>query len=203
MEAGKTPTTPTISSIIAGVQCQEAVKLIHGLDTLRGRDGSSTAKPPTAIKLSSSARRIASATNHSIPSFPSKPASRISPPAQLLAEARQLLGPVAELELGRDMLEKLRCPHCGKEEELFASLGKVPAAKAACPACGEANREVVTFYKIRGNEAFLDRTLEEIGVPAFDIIIARGSGRVVGLELAGDGATVLGPLNDAEALQWA
>ena len=31
---GKIPTTPTISSIIAGVQVQEAVKLIHGLPTL-------------------------------------------------------------------------------------------------------------------------------------------------------------------------
>src|SRR5439155_11886842 len=37
MERGKTPTTPTISSIIAGVQCQEAVKLIHGLETIGGR----------------------------------------------------------------------------------------------------------------------------------------------------------------------
>jgi molybdopterin/thiamine biosynthesis adenylyltransferase/ubiquitin-protein ligase len=45
METGKTPTTPTISSIIAGVQCQEAVKLLHGLPTICGRgwvfDGSS------------------------------------------------------------------------------------------------------------------------------------------------------------------
>src|SRR3954466_8011519 len=37
MERGKTPTTPTISSIIAGVQCQEAVKIIHGLETIGGR----------------------------------------------------------------------------------------------------------------------------------------------------------------------
>src|SRR5690242_255903 len=37
MEAGKTPTTPTISSIIAGVQCQEAIKLLHGMETIKGR----------------------------------------------------------------------------------------------------------------------------------------------------------------------
>src|SRR5207302_9802970 len=46
MEGGKTPTTPTVSSIIAGVQCQEAVKLLHGLPTIKGRgwvfDGLST-----------------------------------------------------------------------------------------------------------------------------------------------------------------
>ena len=34
---GKVATTPTISSIIAGVQVQEAMKLIHGLPTLAGR----------------------------------------------------------------------------------------------------------------------------------------------------------------------
>ncbi|MFT3788556.1 MAG: ThiF family adenylyltransferase [Tepidisphaeraceae bacterium] len=38
MLTGHTPTTPTISSIIAGVQTQEAVKLIHGMDSsLAGR----------------------------------------------------------------------------------------------------------------------------------------------------------------------
>ena len=37
MAAGKVPTTPTTASIIAGIQCQEAVKLIHGLETLTGR----------------------------------------------------------------------------------------------------------------------------------------------------------------------
>jgi hypothetical protein len=34
---GKVPTTPTISSIIAGVQVQEAVKLIHGLPSLASK----------------------------------------------------------------------------------------------------------------------------------------------------------------------
>src|SRR5215469_10084030 len=35
--AGKIATTPTISSIIAGLQVQEAVKLLHGLPVLAGR----------------------------------------------------------------------------------------------------------------------------------------------------------------------
>jgi molybdopterin/thiamine biosynthesis adenylyltransferase len=202
MEAGKTPTTPTISSIIAGIQCQEAVKLIHGLDTIRGKgfvfDGRTT--DSYQIEYQRKSNCYSHETLQTI--IPLEAGVATITVRQLLDEAQRLLGPQAELELGRDMLEKLRCPHCGKEEELFASLGKVPAAKADCPYCGEAHREVVTFYKIRGTESFLDRTLEEIGVPAFDILIARGSGRVVGFELAGDGATVLGPLNDAEALLW-
>jgi hypothetical protein len=52
----------------------------------------------------------------------------------------------------------------------------------------------VTFYKIRGHEPFLDKTLAQIGVPLFDILIARSHDRAVGLELTGDSAKVLGSL---------
>ncbi|HEX5245312.1 MAG TPA: hypothetical protein VFW23_18770, partial [Tepidisphaeraceae bacterium] len=88
------------------------------------------------------------------------------------------------------------------------SLGKVPAERAVCPNCPDSRREVVTFYKIRGNETFLDRTLAQIGVPAFDIIIARCRDRAVGLELAGDAQAVLKSLrsadiaSDQEGLSW-
>ncbi len=37
MEQGKVPTTPTTASIIAGVQVQEAVKYLHGLDVIAGQ----------------------------------------------------------------------------------------------------------------------------------------------------------------------
>jgi adenylyltransferase/sulfurtransferase len=113
---------------------------------------------------------------------------------QLLAEARRLLGPAAELELGRDVVEKLVCPRCGTEEILFASLGQVLVEQALCPRCPGVRREVRTFYKIRGGEAFLGRTPAQIGVPPFDILIARCRDRAVGLELAGDAQAVLGPL---------
>src|SRR4029078_13189645 len=36
MEQGKVPTTPTTSSVLAGIKVQEAVKMLHGLDTLAG-----------------------------------------------------------------------------------------------------------------------------------------------------------------------
>ena len=120
----------------------------------------------------------------------------------LLAEARRRLGADAHLELARDVLEKLVCPSCGLEETLFASLGRVSADKALCPSCVNVRRDVVTFYRIRGNETFLDRTLAQIGVPAFDIVIGRAGDRAIGLELGGDAPAVLGPIADSEALQW-
>ena len=124
-------------------------------------------------------------------------------PRELLAKAREHLGPTAELELARDVLEKLVCPKCGREESMFISLGKAKGDLADCPNCAGARREVVTFFKIRGDEAFIDRPLSQIGVPQFDIIIARGAGRSIGFELTGDAASVLGLLwSGSDALEW-
>jgi predicted RNA-binding Zn-ribbon protein involved in translation (DUF1610 family) len=125
----------------------------------------------------------------------------------LLEHARRLAGSRAELELGRDMLEKLVCPDCGQEEQVFDSLGRVAAGRAVCPSCQakgrNVRRRVVTFDRVRGDEPFLDRSAAEIGVPPMDILTVRTPGKSIGLELAGDAAQVLGPLATTEGLDWA
>jgi adenylyltransferase/sulfurtransferase len=209
METGKTPTTPTISSIIAGVQCQEAVKILHGMETISGKgwvfSGLSTDSYLTEFQKKETC--YSHETLEKIIPMPWSTGSTTV--SQALSEARKLLGPTAELELGRDVLEKMVCPNCRTEEPLFVSLGQVKSDKAACPSCGHARREVVTFYKIRGSESFMDRTLADIGVPAFDILIARTAERAVGLELSADAGKVLGPLHvpgeavsDETELEW-
>ncbi len=215
MEGGKTPTTPTISSIIAGVQCQEAVKLLHGMQTISGRgwvlDGLSTEAYLTEFQ------RKENCYSHDpldeIVALDVR-ADQVTA-GELLEIARKRLGPSAVLEFGRDVLEKLVCPRCRHEELMFQSLGKVSAEVAWCPRCRAAaaagemkedevpRREVVTFYKVRGGEPFLGRPLAQIGIPPMDIVIARGQERSIGLELSWDAEDVLGPLWDGEALEWA
>ncbi len=200
-EGGKTPTTPTISSIIAGMQCQEAIKLLHGLPTIAGRgwvvDGLSA--DSYLVEYQRKDECYSHDTLDEVIAL-DEGASTVSV-GELLHEARRRLGPKAELELGRDVLEKLVCPRCGGEEALFASLGKVRAERALCPRCPDVRRDVRTFYKIRGNEAFLDCTPAEIGVPPFDILIARAGSRAIGLELAGDADAVLGPVAGERAVR--
>ncbi|HEY8748081.1 MAG TPA: ThiF family adenylyltransferase [Tepidisphaeraceae bacterium] len=202
MEGGKTPTTPTISSIIAGVQCQEAVKLLHGLQTMAGRgwvfDGLSTDSYPIEYQ-----RKTNCYSHEILEDIVSLDASTSTMTSrQLLAEAKRLLGNDAQLELARDVLEKLVCPTCGREEKLFASLGRVSADKATCPHCPTSRRDVKTFYKIVGTEDFLDLPLSQIGVPAFDIVIARAGSQAIGMELGGDAESVLGPLAESGGLEW-
>ncbi|HSV13512.1 MAG TPA: ThiF family adenylyltransferase [Tepidisphaeraceae bacterium] len=200
METGKTPTTPTISSIIAGVQCQEAIKILHGMDTIAGKGWVFNGITADSY-LTEFQRKDACYSHDPLEEIVAMDWSAHTTTARdALSEARRRLGAGAELELARDVLEKLVCPKCGATEELFASLGNVKAEKANCPNCPGVRREVVTFYKIRGDESFLDRPLAAIGVPAFDILIARTPERATGLELSADAGNVLGPLPRTRAV---
>lgn len=204
METGRTPTTPTISSVIAGVQCQEAVKLLHGLPTLAGRGWVFEGVSGESYQIEYQ-RKEECYSHDTLDEIVPLDAGHDSITAgELLAAARKLLGENVELELGRDVLEKLVCPQCHSEESMFASLGQVREGAAWCPKCSGVRREVVTFYKIRGQEVFLGKTLREIGIPPYDIIIARAGEHSIGLELAGDASAVLGPLVGGETeLEWA
>ncbi|MFT3788557.1 MAG: hypothetical protein QM770_20695 [Tepidisphaeraceae bacterium] len=84
---------------------------------------------------------------------------------------------------------------------MFQPLGALKANRAVCSCDGATVRRAVLFHTIRGDEAFLDRTLASSGVPAFDIVGARSGDRYIGLELSADASATLGPL-PAEGLQW-
>ncbi|MGH7200182.1 MAG: HesA/MoeB/ThiF family protein, partial [Planctomycetaceae bacterium] len=203
MEHGRTPTTPTISSIIAGVQCQEAVKLLHGLETLRGEGWIYEGLSGDSWRAAYQRKDDCYSHDPLDEVIPLDAGARDLTVRQLIDEARRLLGDEVQIELARDVLETLRCPKCGAEETLFASLGRVTADKAFCPNCDGVRREVVTFFRLSGTEPFAERTLAEIGVPEFDLLIARTAERSVGLELAADAPVVLGPLaGTEEALEW-
>jgi adenylyltransferase/sulfurtransferase len=204
METGKTPTTPTIGSIIAGVQCQEAIKLLHGMETIAGKGWvfSGMTVDSYLIEYQRKQDCISHETLNEI--VPLDASVNDTTAGELLAEARRRLGPTARLEFSRDVLESLICPNCHTKDDLFVSLGKVSSSQAACPHCDQGSRrEVKTFYRINGDEKFLDRTLARLGIPPFDIIIARNATEAIGFEFSADAATVLGPLVDgSEGLQW-
>src|SRR5688572_27603760 len=135
MEGGKTPTTPTVSSIVAGVQTQEAVKLLHGLEVIAGRGWVFNGHSAEVYHVEF--QRKESCYSHDLlDEIVSLPAGvDTMTVGELLDAARARLGPAAELEFGRDVLEKLVCPKCRDAEEMFSSLGRVPAEKAWCPRC--------------------------------------------------------------------
>jgi adenylyltransferase/sulfurtransferase len=190
---GKTPTTPTTASIIAGIQCQEAVKLLHGLETLVGRGF-------VFEGLSHQSYVVSYTRKDDCPSHdPLTPVEVLdwrrgqTTARQLWQRARADLGPGAILEFQADLLSGLECPHCAVEIPYFSSLGRVTEREGLCSRCG-APRVPRTYHTLSGTEPFLDETLERLGVPAWDVITARVGTRHVHYELAGDAPDVLGPL---------
>lgn len=201
MQTQSTPTTPTISSIIAGFQCQEAVKYLHGMDGLRGKgwilDGLSADGYQVEFQ-----RKPDCGSHDSLSEILPLPVRYDqTTPRELLRIARQHLGPAAELEFARDILAEMACPSCGKVQPVYRPLGMADHTLATCPACGSA-REVHSFFRMTGDEPWVDRSLREIGVPAFDVVIARARDRSIGLEISGDAPEVLGELYEPEMLEW-
>ncbi|MGN6504235.1 MAG: HesA/MoeB/ThiF family protein [Tepidisphaeraceae bacterium] len=201
MEGGRTPTTPTIASIIAGVQVQETVKLLHELPTLAGRGF--VFAGDSADSYTVDYQRKPDCLSHDTLGevIEIDATSDESTLRALLDLARERLGEGAVLDLGRDVAHALICRQCGDTQPVFRSLSSLRTTDAPCPKCQNPAREITTFSTIRGDEAFLDRKLASIGVPKFDILTARTRDAATGLELTGDAHAVLGTCLD-EGLEW-
>ena len=197
MQEGKVPTTPTISAIIAGVQCQEAVKLLHGMETIAGKGFvfNGVTCDSYLVEYQRNEECYSHDTAQRIVSIPSCVSEMTV--GELFNQARKDLGHETVLELGRDILLSFRCPSCGKTEAMYQSLGKVRNAAALCPTCG-VRREAVTAFTIDGTQDFMNRTFADIGIPPFDIVWARNGGTLVGYEFAGDAPDVLGDVFHGE-----
>jgi molybdopterin/thiamine biosynthesis adenylyltransferase len=191
---GKVATTPTISSIVAGLEVQEAVKLLHGLPVLAGQGFIFEGLNHTSYKVEYT-ENDACMSHHTLEEVALlKETSRELTLDQLLERARHDLG-VNDATLGfsRDVIYKLACAGCGAEEEVFAAVGTVEYARGKCPKCGQ-RRAVITAHSYSGMEAYGKRTVEQMGLPLFDVFTARSAAREVAYLVAGDEPAVLGPL---------
>lgn len=191
---GKIPTTPTISSIIGGIQSQEAVKLLHGLETLGGKGFifEGLRHSSYVVEYTQNPDCLSHYTLANIVQLPQKSSELTL--EQLLARGRADLG--AEevvIEFSREIIHKLVCPHCGAEEELFTPVGAITRGEGRCPA-DEHMRAVHTLSGYRGEPELSSRTLDHLGLPLFDIFTARSIDTEISYCLAGDAPAVLGPL---------
>jgi adenylyltransferase/sulfurtransferase len=189
---GKVATTPTISSIIAGLQVQEAVKLLHGLPVLAGKGFIFEGLNHTSYKVEYTENRDCMSHYTFSEVIRLQETSRDLSLAQLLDRARLDLGSKdVALEFSRDVIHKLACPGCGAEEELFAAVGTVPYARGKCAKDGQM-RAVITAHGYSGHEPFGDRTLDQLGLPPFDVVTARSPEREIAYLIGGDEKQVFG-----------
>lgn len=191
---GKVPTTPTISSIIAGLQVQEVVKLIHGLPTLAGKgfifEGMNHSSYLVEYTPSPDCM-----SHYSLPRIVHlAEASSDLTLNDLLNRARVDLSCAdVAVEFSRDVLQKFVCPECHAEEELYQPVGSVPFEASRCPKDGHL-RSVIALHSFAGETELAKRTLNRLGLPPLDIFVARAGDREIGYLPYGDAKQVLGEL---------
>jgi adenylyltransferase/sulfurtransferase len=182
---GKVPTTPTIASIIAGIQSQEALKLIHNKPVEPGKvihfNGMTNEVHTTAYTP------VEDCESHwtygEISELPLRADNTTL--ADLLQIAHRDLGPDAVLELDQELILSLSCSQCGTREEVLQPISDVGFNRAHCPTCGVL-RETEMTHSLHGDENFLSRTLASVGVPALHIIRAYNTEEYRFYELTGD-----------------
>lgn len=193
MDQGKVPTTPTTASVVAGIQTQEAIKLLHGMETLSGQgfvfDGMS--HQSYTVGYSRLDDCPAHETFDSVQELPLKVSETTV--GEFLARIRTDVGPDAVIEVNSDLLESLTCAACGTTERLHNSLGKVTESQGRCPDCGQ-HRTPHVYHTIGDEPALQDCTLAELGVPPWEILTGRSGMQQQHYEFTGDRELVLGPL---------
>jgi len=193
---GKVPTTPTIASIIGGIQVQEGVKLLHAdrdLPNLAGRGFFYNGLNHDSYLIQYQRRDDCPAHEHMCDIIEMDHGAADLSGRAMLDLVRQEVGPRAQVEFERELCTRLHCPHCDETRDFFRSLGKVTIAAATCPTCGEVCDPVLT-HKLDGSEDYLDRTLAELGLPPCDIITGREGLNMKYYLLAADRELALGSI---------
>lgn len=175
---GHVPTTAIAGSLIAALEVQEAVKYLHGQPTLYGEGIHVNGMWGDFSRVSY--QRRDDCLGHDL-------LGRVIPLnrgvsditlGELLDLAETKFGDGVTLELSRDVVTGLTCPACELTERRGVALGTLPEAEAICPHCGRHRIVEFTGTVVKDGEVNLSLTPSEIGVPPFDIIVARRANEI-------------------------
>lgn len=167
---GKVPTAPTIASMMAALEVQEALKLIHAMAVEAGTamvfNGVTNQFYKTRLPF-----REDCLSHESFPAAEPLPLGNVATAKAFFAAARTFLataGPLT-LPLERDLVVAVDCPRCGWHNPIFRPRTRVSQAEAFCPNCQAPGRPEIVNTVEEGT-ALAERPLAELGIPRYDII---------------------------------
>jgi adenylyltransferase/sulfurtransferase len=194
MQLGKVPTTATTSSIVAGIESQEVVKLIHedrpGVLPLRGGivfDGANNDAYPLTYPIDPNCmahHRYVDPVAISLDSATFEEVTFSAIAQRAWPELSDLSAAHVTIDLGDDQVVGWKCTNCGNKAPESRPASLVAWGDGLCPECGEARQpEVVTSVQIPG--PYSDATALSFGIRSDEILsISSGSDeRFVWLQL--------------------
>lgn len=184
---GQIATTPTIASIVGGIQAQEVLKLLQGLDV----------DPGKGTVFNGLTNEVYSATYPCHPDClshqrcePIEECTDLSAATTTLGDLmvflRRRLGRDASLQLDFDLLVDFECVNGHPSPPVLRPITQVAETAALCPVCGS-HRWPRQTHTLRGSEPFADRMLSQLGIPPLSLLCARApEGESRYFELTGD-----------------
>ncbi len=171
---GKVPTAPTIASMMAALEVQEALKLIHGLPVAAGSalvfNGVTNQFYSTKLPF-----REDCLSHETYPEPEAAPLGNAATVADLFAfaEAGKTLGGPLTLALERDLVTTIHCPRCDGRVDVFRPRTKVAMAEAICPTCREPGHPEI-LNAIEEGSPLASCSLAKLGIPPYDIVRVDG-----------------------------
>jgi molybdopterin/thiamine biosynthesis adenylyltransferase len=182
--AGKVPTAPTIASMMAALQVQEALKLLHGLPVAAGSalvfNGVGNQFYSTRLP-----RRDDCLSHETYPEPVELRLGHESTVSELLkAAGAHLEGPL-HLVLDRELVVAIECPRCAWRGEVMRPRVKVRAGEAVCASCGKPALPVFASA-VDDSSPLAEEPLSRVGIPPYDIVRVEGPAGSGFFLLAGD-----------------
>ncbi len=175
MLAGKTPTTATSSSIIAGLQTQEAIKLLH---TDRLGEPALAGGGYQFVGLTHDSYVVRYGRRDECLSHDTYDADAVTVVehdisfGEMLTLAQKRMGPGTVLELEHEIVLSASCHRCDASEEVMAPLDSLDAGAGLCPHCGEPWK-LQFAHTIDESSRLCSHTADDLGLPAGDYVVAR------------------------------
>jgi adenylyltransferase/sulfurtransferase len=187
MNEGKIPTTPTSSAIIAGVQVQEMLKILHHDRNLPNLSGkcfvfNGVTHDSYIVEYQSKPDCM---SHDTYPRVEERPWSvRLMTLQQMVENIKREVGAEAIVDFDREIASVATCM-CGHQKDLYTPIHKLNAHAVACPVCGS-TMNFATFHTVNGSESFLNKTLADIGIPPLHIVCGRSGSHAQYFEFSAD-----------------
>ena len=204
MLAGKVPTTATTSSVVAGMQVQEAIKLLHreelGEPALAGAGYQFVGLTHDSYVVRYSRRD--DCMSHDTYELERVEVVDLDPTfGDLLKLAREKLGANALLELEHEVVLGASCGACGESAEIRRPTYGLKAGEGICPRCGNQWQLHFAHSVEADDDELLGLRPTDLRLPPADIVVGRANfDRVYFLLTGGQSAIEAAAASPMEAM---
>ena len=175
MLAGKVPTTATTASLVAAIQVQEAIKLLHaerlGEPALAGAGYHFVGLTHDSYLVQYQRREdcLSHDTYHleGLETFPEESTFR-----DLLNRAKSDLGTDAIIEFEQELVTRGSCEACETSERIERPVDGLDPGRGLCPKCGHPWR-LEFAHNVDDESTMIDRTASEVGLPPNEFVVGR------------------------------